>query len=165
LVGYFVEQTPSAVYGGTFGLPLYDRVDHIHVTFRDRWVLSETPVEKRSAPQSALAQRLLEKIEIADAALVVQGDPLQFSNALRSKDFRNPWVRRAYAFTQIILGNTEEALLHLSQLAAMTTIARYPHFLEDVGLILKLLHQDSGTAITQLRSWETSTREQLGVDT
>lgn len=164
LVGYFVENTPSAVYGGTFALPLYDRFDHIHLTFGDRWVLSETPVDKRAAAQSELAQRLLQKIEVVDAGLVAQGAPQEFASALKSKSLGNPWVRRACAFTQIVLGNANEALVHLTQLETMTSIAHYPHFLADVTLVSKLLREDLEAARAQLHSWEIAARRHLGVD-
>lgn len=163
LCGFTFEQSRSGAYISHFALPLYDRVEFIHLAFGDRLTHPQgyMPTTDLAAPQ--IAEEFIRRIAPFEADLAARQDPGEFLGYVQAKPRTNPWVQRGYVMTLIFLGRRDEALKELKRLREMDGLPGSPEFSETLQRISERLEEGILPAQQLLAEWEAATRKRLKI--
>lgn len=165
IAGFLCERPPSGAYIWKFAFPLYDRVvDHISLGFGERLPHPEDFIDTSADQELALASEFVLRIKPYRAevsALKKLENFLSYIERMEVRSFDNPWIRRAYATTLIMVDRMDEARVQLDLLERTEIISRYLNFREDISTLQKDLRRGSGEARATLLAWEAATKQQL----
>lgn len=183
LCGFLWENVRGHAYLWRFATPLYEPIDHLHLNFGER-----LPEPDGSALGFGTGRRaaveFIRRIQSYEAITRAQQDPLCFLNCFEQYEqktranpdpvvpgrfvehsvLQNPRVRRTIALTLILVGRAAEGRAHLECLLGDAAwLERYPHFIDDVHLVLKALDAGLDDARALLRTWEERTKRNLKI--
>jgi hypothetical protein len=163
LTGFVYEQTPSAFYVSHYALPLYDRLEFLHIGFGDRLAVQQLGElwSKKKLNADEFVRTVTPLIKVTKS----WQDPATFASALMSPErLQNPWGRRAFALTQIVLGEADQATEQLQILLTCSEIDHLPNFRRDLSDVLEALSSGIPRARALLESWEVITKKRFGLD-
>ena len=164
LTGFVYEQSPSAFYVSHYALPLYDRLEILHIGFGDRLTAQQlgNVWSKRLLTAEEFVQSITPLLEVTQS----WQEPAVFASALmRPERLQNPWGRRAFALTQIVLGEADQATEQLRILLEGSEIDHLPNFRRDIGDVFEALSSGVPRAQALLESWEVITKRRFGLNT
>jgi hypothetical protein len=162
LCGFVCDRTPIGGRIYKYAVPLYDHLDELSLMFADELRGPFFPLDSGREAATEFLRRI--KPYRGDAADLRYPENLLEYIEQRKAAFRNPWFRRGYALTLIMLGREGEAAVHLKLLLAEGIPPHYPHFEEDVQVLLRALSSGPEAAKEQLLEWENATKRRFGLD-
>src|SRR5215831_8824584 len=132
LCGFVFERIRGFRRIWKFALPLYDRVEFLHLGFSavvGQW-------EGKAMTPKVEAARFVECIANHEPETYSWADPEKFLSISERQDtLGNPWNRRGAALTRIVLGDASAAKSHLRILLDDNHIDRVPCFRRDLEQI------------------------------
>lgn len=162
--GFSCERTPSGAYIWKVAFPLYYPAETIGLTFSDRLLHGYIPGRWTDRE---LATEFIRRIEPYREEVRALGDLNVFRQYLEEselKKLRSPFIRRAYAFTLILLGESEEAKEHLRYLRDVAGPERAePGFHSENGEVESALSTSVESAQSLLLQWEAQARQRFGL--
>jgi hypothetical protein len=162
--GFSCERTQSGAYIWKVAFPLYYPTESIGLTFSDRIPHGYIPGRWNDRE---LAAEFVRRIEPYRPGVRALGDLSVFRRYLEESELRklgSPFIRRAYAFTLVLLGETEEAKEQLRYLRDVTGPERSePNFHTENAEVESALSASLESAQSLLLQWEAETRHRLGL--
>jgi len=163
LCGFACERVREGAYIWRFALPLYDHLDSLTLNFGER--VANSGKLMISGQVETAAEEFVRRIGPFETETYRWQDLDVFLNRFQaSRAIANPWVRRACAWTQILLGRVSDARVNLEFLCSNEGTRDYPHFLEDIEHVLSDLKNGVENARSSLLTWEAQTKRRLGVE-
>ena len=114
--------------------------------------------------ERAAAIEFITRIERHEQEMSTLREPQAFLAYIESLSaFRNPWIRRGYAMTLLVLGRTAEAAAHIGRLLTQEPIDNLPHFREEMAGIAHVLAEDPASIIPRLHKRASDNGSALGL--
>lgn len=164
LCGFLCERSPSGAYISSYAFPLYDRFRFLHLNFSDELPYPDGFMEAPRGREKELAAEFIRRIEPYKPEVASLASLEQFAKRLEARpSLKNPWTRRGYAVTLIMLHRRDEAMSELAALSALDYVKQTPDFDADITRLVNDLSEGIEVAKKTLEGWEAETRERLGL--
>jgi len=163
LTGFVYEQTPSAFYVSHCALPLYDRLEILHIGFGNRLSVQELG-EVGSKTKLSAAEFVTIITPLLEVTKSWQEPGTFVSELMGPERLQNPWGRRALALSAIVLGEPGLAEEQLRILMESSDIDHLPNFRRDITDVFEALSSGIPRAQALLESWEVMTKGRFGLD-
>lgn len=155
LCGFACETRPTGTHIVPYLFPLYSGEKQLHLTYGEPLAYPEDLVGPSKGGEASTARQFVATLDRHEARIRALQDPATFAMYLESqKPLENPWIRRAYALTLILLGRVTEAEAQLQILSGRAETARYPGFNAAISRISADLVQGVDAAKARLDAWE-----------
>jgi len=163
LCGFLLERVRGHAYVWRYAMPLYERMDILNLNFGERLPEPEGSMWGFGTGADA-AVEFVRRIEPYERETLTWHDPdVLLRRYEHSPAMGNPWVRRSIAWTYILVGRLAEARAHLQALLSADGVDRYPHFIDDIRLMLNSMDSGLDEARRLLVAWEQQTKRQLNI--
>ena len=159
LCGFVCETRPNGAHIVPYLFPLYSGEKQLHLTFGEPLAYPEDLVGPPKGGEAGTARKFVATMERHEARIRALQDLATFAAYLGSeKPLENPWIRRAYALTLILLDRATEAETELQMLRGRAETARYPGFDAAISRISADLARGVEAAKARLDAWEAEAR-------
>lgn len=163
VTGFTWDKSSGGIYLWRYACPLFDR-SSISLTFGQRLDHPDDYLAVTKGGERAAAIEFMTRVERYEQEMSTLREPQEFLAYIESlSSFRNPWVRRGYAMTLLVLGRTAEAAAHIDRLLKHEPIDNLPHFREDMAEIAHMLAEDPASIIPRLHQRAADNRSALGL--
>jgi hypothetical protein len=164
LRGFLCETRPEGIFIVPYAFPLYTGENRIHLGYADQLPYPEDFIEVRKGSEAATAADFVSRLERHEGRIQ---DLQNLDNFLRyieaGRSLQNPWIRRGYTMTLIMLGREAEARTHLQVLMSLEATANYPGFDTAIAQISAELDRGLSEARAKLQLWEAEAKSFFGL--
>lgn len=162
LCGFACEARPEGTRIVPYAFPLYSGEKELHLSFGDPLDYPEDLIESPKGGQTSAAREFVLRMERHEARIRALENLDDFAKYIEAtKPLQNPWIRRGYALTLIMLGKAEEAEGQLQILRSQSATARYAGFDAAIAEISADLAHGIDAARARLDTWEAQVKEHL----
>jgi len=163
LCGFVVERARHFARLYRFALPLYERLDFLHLGFAD-----ELPVDAgflRDEPPVAAAKTFLRVVSPYESAARRCADPKVFLAMVgEGARLQNPWTQRAVATTLAFLGERQEASRWLADLEkSRASMEHVPNWVADLRDLRAAVDAGNASIAELLNRWQRETRSRFDI--
>jgi hypothetical protein len=159
LAGFVCEARPDGTYIVPYLFPLYTGERELHLTFGEPLSYPESRVALAKDDERTTARLFVATMERHEARMRALQDLDAFAKYVESvKPLENPWIRRGYAFTLILLNRPAEAEIQLQMLRGLPGTANYPGFDVAIEQVAAQLVVSFAAARETLLGWEAETK-------
>jgi hypothetical protein len=163
--GFAWEKSRGGMYVSRYAHPLFDRGPSISLGLGERLVYPQDflPVEKGN--ERIAAADFIARVAAYESQVSRLKNPAALLDYIESMNsFRNPWVRRAYAMTLIILGRTRDAVNQIDVLLKNEPIDDLAEFRDEMTRVSQSLSDDPSAALSMLHKRAAENRRALGLE-
>jgi hypothetical protein len=164
MCGFAFQTPPLGMFICKYAVALYDHVDEPTLSLGQPLSRPDDLLEVEPGNEREMAAEFLRRIEPYRSDVDKLKDLSNFLRHVRGAGMKNPWIRRDYATTLIMLGDGGEALTHLKILDGQEATRNYPHFNEDISRVLEDLSSGIEVAQATLLKWEAETKRRFGLE-
>ena len=163
VTGFTWDKSRDGIYLWRYAHPLFDE-SSIASAFAQRLDHPDDYLAVTKGGERAAAFEFITRVERYEQEMSTLREPQEFLAYIESLSaFRNPWIRRGYAMTLLVLGRTAEATAHIDRLLKHEPIDNLPHFREDMADIARVLAEDPASIIPRLHKRASDNRSALGL--
>lgn len=166
LCGFVYEKGSNWNYIWRYALPLYDRLDYLHLNFGERlrstegWLRVKCEAAKE---EPSLFVRAIESFEEETYEWQnLSGFLYRLKQLIPSKNLK---LHKAHVTTLVMLNRLEEAQAELQSVLLSPNVREYPTLVEDLSLLSMEISRGSQPAQQLLLRWEAETKKSFGIDT
>ena len=164
LSGFLCETRPEGIFIVPYAFPLYTGEMRIHLGYAGQLPYPEDFVEIHKGSEAATAADFVARLERHEARIRSLQNLDSFLRYVETeRSLQNPWIRRGYTMTLIMLGRDTEARVHLDSLMSQSDTARYPGFDAAIAHISAELDRGLCAARARLELWETEAKSFFGL--
>lgn len=161
LCGFVCEGRPEGTRIVPYAFPLYSGEKRLHLSYAEPLDYPEDLIES-STGDANTAREFVLRMERHEARIRALENLDDFARYIETtKPLENPWIRRGYAVTLIMLGRAEEAEHQLQILRGQSVTARYAGFDAAIAEISADLAHGIDAARARLDTWEAQMKAQL----
>jgi hypothetical protein len=165
LCGFAWDRSSGGAYIWRYAFPLFDRARPVSLLFGQRLPYPEDFLSIVKGHEHAAASEFIARAARYEAEVSSLSEPAAFLTYVDSLGaFRNPWVRRGYALTLIVLGRTLDAAAQLEMLLRDASINNIPDFREDMTTIARELVVNPDSTRASLLKRAVDNRRALGLE-
>jgi hypothetical protein len=163
--GFAWEKSRGGLFISRYAHPLFDRGPSLSLGLGQRLASPDDFLTVAPGNEQVAASDFIKRVASQESDVSRLQDPPEFLSYIESlNSFRNPWVRRAYAMTLIVLGRTAEAAAQVNVLLKNEPIDNLPEFRADMTLVANTLSENPSAMLSMLQKRAAENRRALGLE-